>query len=233
MAVFHFRQFDVDDEGCGMKICSDSVLLGAWLAPEYSLAKAVADVGAGSGVLALICAQCCPQAQVTALEIDSAAAAAARANFARSPWSGRLALVEGDFAAAGGIYDLIISNPPYFTTGELAPDPTRALARHKGSLGYATLAQWAPRHLGPEGHLGFVSPADDEQAILFDAELAGLRLRRLARIATSPRKAPTRLLWDFALKSGPEKHSCLSIRDGDGRISAEYRALVEPFYTKI
>ena len=71
MGVFHFKQFDVDDSGCGMKICSDSVLLGAWFLPEYSSAASVLDIGAGSGLLALMAAQVCTGAHVTGIEIDA------------------------------------------------------------------------------------------------------------------------------------------------------------------
>ena len=54
MGVFHFKRFDIDDHGCGMKICSDSVLLAAWFLPPYRDARSVADVGAGSGILAML-----------------------------------------------------------------------------------------------------------------------------------------------------------------------------------
>ena len=80
MGVFHFKQFDIDDSGCGMKICSDSVLLGAWFFPRHKRARRVADVGAGSGLLSLMAAQILPGASIVGLEIDSDAARAARAN---------------------------------------------------------------------------------------------------------------------------------------------------------
>ena len=111
MGVFHFKQFDIDDSGCGMKICSDSVLLGAWFFPRHKRARRVADVGAGSGLLSLMAAQILPGASIVGLEIDSDAARAARANFSASPWAERLAIVEGNFAdySAAEPFDLIIS----------------------------------------------------------------------------------------------------------------------------
>ena len=68
--MFRFKQFHVDDSGCGMKICSDSVLLGAWFLPSHSHAASVLDIGAGSGLLSLMAAQVCPEASVTGIEID-------------------------------------------------------------------------------------------------------------------------------------------------------------------
>ncbi|MDE6196646.1 MAG: methyltransferase [Muribaculaceae bacterium] len=235
MSVFRFRQFDVDDSGCGMKICSDSVLLAAWFLPPYSRAHSLVDAGAGSGVLSLLGAQTCPEAPVYALELDSPAAEACRRNFASSSWGMRMHTVEGDFAdfSPPSPVDIIISNPPYFTTGELSADTARAAARHQAGLSYASLLSKAALWLTPDGRLGMVSPAQFENDIIFSAEMSGLKLRRLLRVRTSPRKPVTRLLWDFSPCDGPTDISELSMRDSDGSLSGAYIQLVEPYYLKI
>ena len=97
MGVFHFKHFDIDDHGCGMKICSDSVLLAAWFLPPYRDALTVADIGTGSGVLALLAADIMPKAKIIAIEKDTAAAEAASRNFTASPWADRLTTVNADF----------------------------------------------------------------------------------------------------------------------------------------
>ena len=259
MGVFKFKQFELSDGGCGMKIGSDSVLLGAWFLPRYATARTVADIGAGSGLLALMAAQCCPQARVTAVELDSLAAEACRANALASPWADRIDTVCTDFAIwkprmeaqpeEEAVFDIIISNPPYFTTGEQASDAARAAARHQNGLTYGAIL--ATRHLVPGGHTGLVAPADMEQDIIFDATIAGMRLCRLCRVQTSPRKTPTRILLDFmrpatetsaseaaALKNRPDpplapEVQTLSMRQADGSYSDEYRALTNPFYIKL
>ena len=235
MARFEFRQFAIDDNGCGMKICSDSVLLGAWFAASYPEASSAADIGAGSGVLALMVAQLCPHVTITALELDEGAARAASMNFAASPFADRLRLQQGNFAdyVPASPFDLIISNPPYFTTGEQAADKARAAARHQAGLSYASLMNTCSRWLASDGHIGLVSPAEFENDIIFEAELAGLKLRRLLRVRTSPRKQPTRLLWDFSPTDGPLLEACLDMRGRDGLPTAEYTRIVDSFYTKI
>ncbi len=235
MTRFDFKQFSVDDSGCGMKICSDSVLLGAWFFEPYASARSVADIGAGSGVLALIAAQCCPQAAVTAIEIDAGAAEASRLNFEASPWTARLTLVEGDFSlwTPSSPLDLIISNPPYFTNGAIAADAARAAARHQQGLSYASLLRKGAQCLVTDGHLGLVSPAEFEQEIIFEAEMASLKLRRLLRVQTSPRKPVTRLLFDFGKADGTASVETLALREPDGSISASYRSLVDSFYIKL
>ena len=70
-----------------MKVGTDGVLLGAWCPVE---GFRILDVGTGSGLIALMLAQRCPQAQIDAIDIDPDAVAQAQENFARSPWSSRL-----------------------------------------------------------------------------------------------------------------------------------------------
>ncbi len=92
--AFSFKAFHIEDYGCGMPVSTDGVLLGAW-APLTG-AKRVLDIGAGSGLLSLMAAQR-SEAEILAVELDSSAAHASRANFKASPWASRLALYQAQF----------------------------------------------------------------------------------------------------------------------------------------
>lgn len=218
-----------------MKLCSDSVLLAAWFLPPYSDALTVADIGAGSGVLSLLAAEIMPHADITAIEIDYKASLAAGANFDASPWAERLSVINKDFndfiVDDTRRFDIVISNPPYFATGERSADQSRAAARHQSTLSYSNIL--SGNILKPGGHLGLVSPADSEQEIIYQAELNRLKIRRLCRVRTSRAKAPIRLLWDISPSDGPISDNTLSMRDADGCYSEEYRSLVEPYYMKL
>lgn len=234
MGVFRFKNFDVDDSGCGMKICSDSVLLAAWFLPAHRTARTVADIGAGSGVLSLLAADILPDARITAVEIDAAAATAAGANFAASPWGDRLRLEHcdfADFAAVPRTFDVVISNPPYFVEGLRSADAARAAARHQQGLSYSSILK-TPM-LAPDGHLGLVAPAELEADIIFAAEMAGIKVRRLCRIHTSHSRPATRILLDIARTDGPLEARELFVRDAAGSYTREYRDLVEPYYLYI
>lgn len=235
MAVFHFKQFDVDDSACGMKVCSDSVLLGAWFLPDVVTARSVVDAGSGSGLLSLMAAQICPQAMITSIEIDSAAAAATLQNAQNSAWAKRIEVVCGDFLQSALLspIDAIICNPPYFTNGEQSSDAARAVARHQASLTYSSLCMRSADLLTSTGCLGLVSPPEFEQEIIYTATMAGLSLQKLCRVRTSLRRESRRLLWNFSKKEGKNQISELVIRDTNGVPTPEYVALVEPFYTKI
>ncbi len=235
MAEFRFKQFSIDDRGCGMKICSDSVLLGAWFLPAVAGAGRIADAGTGSGVLSLMAAQCCPQAHVFAVELDKQAITAAISNFKASPWSERITAVSGDFTTASLPTDLdaIISNPPYFACGALSPDDARAAARHQASLSFGSLIARSVNLLAADGHLGLISPAESENEIIFASELAGLKINRLCRVASSPRRPVRRLLWDISRDNSTYSENRLDLREADGTLSVEYRRIVDPFYIKI
>jgi release factor glutamine methyltransferase len=102
----------------------------------------VADLGTGSGAIALAISQEVPRARVHAVEADPLARQWAERNIARCAASaphtaGRVTLHSGDFAAAlgelDGTADLVISNPPYIPVGSWVPtevgeyDPATAL----------------------------------------------------------------------------------------------------------
>lgn len=239
MGVFRFKRFDVDDGGCGMKICSDSVLLAAWFLPPLATARTVLDIGAGSGVLSLLAADMLPHARITGVEIDPAAAQTAIHNFSVSPWADRLELVNCSFEQYIPAVkpDAIISNPPYFSNGALAAEAARAGARHQCGLDYRSLIDYAVARLAPGGALGFVSPCDgsprQESDITAHAEMAGLKVRRLCRVATAPGKRPSRLLWHLEAGESPCRVSLLEMRRADGTYSDPYRQLVEPYYMKL
>lgn len=84
---------------------------------------AAADVGTGSGVLAVTLAKRSPQLHVTAIDVIAAALAVARRNAARHKVEERIEFFESDLFAAvppTRQFELIVSNPPYVKTAELA-----------------------------------------------------------------------------------------------------------------
>jgi release factor glutamine methyltransferase len=123
------------------------------------------DFGTGSGCLAIALACKCPTAEVYAVDISSEALALARENAARHGVAERIRFLHGDgFAAApaGARFDLIISNPPYIPTAEIASlepevrdyDPRGALDGGADGLDYGRrLAAEGARFLKPHGRV--------------------------------------------------------------------------------
>lgn len=88
-----------------------------------------------------------------------------------------------------------------------------------------------------EAHLALCRPAtaarSQESDITAHAEMAGLKVRRLCRVATAPGKRPSRLLWHLEAGESPCRVSLLEMRRADGTYSDPYRQLVEPYYMKL
>ena len=82
----------------------------------------IADVGTGSGILAVCAAKFLPEARVTAIDVSRAALDVARTNAERHGVSDRIEFLEGDLLApvASREFDFIVSNPPYVSAAEFA-----------------------------------------------------------------------------------------------------------------
>ena len=85
---FHFKQFTVFHDKCGMKVGTDGVLLGAWAdvsSIQNTTPKAkFLDVGTGCGLIALMLAQR-SKSYIKGIDIESDAVNQARENFENSP----------------------------------------------------------------------------------------------------------------------------------------------------
>jgi release factor glutamine methyltransferase len=158
-------------------------------------APVVADLGTGSGAIALAIAQEVPRAQVHAVEADPLARQWAERNVARCEQAaphtaGRVILHDGDFAAAlpglGGAVDLVISNPPYIPVGAWVPpevgeyDPATALWGGADGLDAVRAVERTARRLLRGGGLVAVEHGAQQGPAVYwvFAEESGWRLTR-------------------------------------------------------
>ena len=159
---FRFKQFTVRHDRCAMKVGTDGCLLGAWA--DVSGARRIADVGTGSGLVALMLAQRNTDARIDALDIDRDACLQAAENVSASPFAARIRVLRTDFrtyaATAPPAYDRIVSNPPYLTAPdmqnleeEVKYDPKTALYGGTDGLDiYRSLASEGGAYLKVGGH---------------------------------------------------------------------------------
>lgn len=233
-SVFRFKQFDLKHGGSGMKLTTDSLLLGAWTEP-YADVHTVIDAGSGCGVLALMCAQKFPEADIIGIDNSPDAYAESLENFSASPWSDRLHAVLADInleiSETNYSADLIICNPPYFTETLRSPDSSRAKARHAGALSAESIIKIAGRILTPNGTLAIVIPYSHIQRLVLPASIAGLHIYREAHIVARQNSKPSLALLQYS-KNTPSVNPSLStieIYDIQGHYSSTYRQLTIPF----
>ncbi len=84
-------------------------------------ARRIADIATGSGAVALALARELPDARVVATDLSADALAVARANVTRHGLDARVELLQGDLCAPlQDLFDLIVSNPPYIPSADIA-----------------------------------------------------------------------------------------------------------------
>lgn len=229
---FRFKHFTVRHDRCAMKVGTDGVLLGAWA--DVARAGTILDIGAGSGLVALICAQR-SNAAITAVEIDESAARQAAENAEASPWNDRIRVIHSslaEFAASSAQrFDAIVSNPPYFENSYKAKGDRRNLARHADTLPLDELVRYASSLLSDEGSFSCVLPAQEETAFKERARRAGLFLKRKTLVLPREEAEPKRVLFEFSKRQCSAAISTLAIlKKGSNEATEEYRDLTKDFY---
>lgn len=229
-APFRFKQFQVEQDNVPFKLGTDGCLLGAWTTISTS-AQSVLDIGTGCGVIALQIAQRAPQAQITAIDIDSVAAQVAGRNFQHSPWAARMRAMHvslQDFPDSK--FDLIVSNPPYFSDSLVCPSERRGTARHTLQLSFRDLMRGVERLLSCDGVFSVVLPTDAVRDLL---SCTILRPVRRCDVVTKPGVEPKRTLLELSWKHVPVSLQTLLIEsEVHGDYTQEYRTLLRDFYLK-
>lgn len=225
---FRFKQFSVTHTRSAFKVGTDSILLGSWIEGAYT---SVLDIGAGCGLLALMCAQKFGEAQVTGIEIDQAACEEASENFRNSPWSDRLQAIHGDVRdLKKPRFDLIISNPPYFASGVKPPDSRRTMARHEEDLSFAELIGCAEILSHERTQLAMILPAQRFEELIALARESGWELQAGLAILPKPNHRCERVAVKLAKGAIAAQGENLCITDFSGEYTPEFKALTREFY---
>lgn len=232
--MFRFKQFAVDHDRSSMKVGTDAVLLGAWC--DVGGAHRVLDVGTGCGVIALMVAQRTPgSCRIHAIDIDQASVSEARGNFERSPWAARLTAQSIDlncYSGEGELFDLMVTNPPFYVEDVLPPNAVRSAARHTHSLSFDQLMQAAWRLLTAEGTIALITPVEARDAVTQAATFAGLHLSRLTTVHSTHAGPAKRLLWQWSKQPCLTQRETLTIHRPDGQFTEHYCTLCRDFYLK-
>ena len=230
---FRFKQFFIEDSKCAMKVGTDGVLLGAWC-PISELR--ILDVGTGSGLIARMLMQRCPEAEVEGIDIDAAAVEQARENgvnaYCSSLQEWQIGKCENEKI---NYYSLIVSNPPYFQNSLKNPDKGREMARHTDTLPFEELIKHSARLLREGGRLALILPADAETEIRQLAAAEDLFLTHVTRVYSKESKPARRVLLCFAkLKIEDFRleiaEDTLVLEDEKGGRSLPYQELCREFY---
>lgn len=235
-SIFRFKQFEVNQDGCAMKVGTDGVLLGAWADVEN--ANNILDIGTGTGVIAIMLAQRKLEALVDAVEIDATACKTAQKNMENSPFADRLNSFEEaiqDFTkTTRKEYDLIVCNPPFFTGGTLSSLTSRNEVRHTIKLPNGDLLSCVRRLLKKEGKFCVVLPFIEGLRFKELASTYNFYCTKMTQVKSKKEKPVERLLLQFEKNSKPEATDQLIIQfEKRNDFTPEYIDLTREFYLKM
>jgi tRNA1Val (adenine37-N6)-methyltransferase len=233
---FEFKQFTINQERCAHKVGTDGVLLGAWADLNFSVPKEYyrgLDVGAGTGLIALMLAQRRTNLLMDAVEIDEKACYQCIENKRNSPFGDRIfpkLFAFQDFKP-DTLYDLIVSNPPYFTNSMKSPDYQRNEARHNDGLSIKTLIEKSLQMLCDDGRIALILPVENAKELDLQISIHNLHILRRTDVITVEGQAPKRFMIELAhYKVNNPQFNTLTLETGAHKRTAEYKELAKDFY---
>ena len=233
---FIFKEFEVNQDQCAMKIGTDAVLLGAWTNLDEN-PFSILDIGSGTGILALMLAQRSQADLIDAIEIDDQAYEQCVSNFENSPWSDRLfcyhASLEEFVDEIEDKYDLIISNPPFYSEDFKTGSSQRDLARFTDALPFDHLLDSVSRLLSEDGTFTVVIPFKEENQFKLLASEVNLFANRILHIKGSPSSEIKRSLIEFSFRESETEIDELIIETARHQYTQDYINLTKDFYLKM
>ena len=228
--IFKFKQFEVDQTNCAMKINTDGVLLGAMA--QHENPKRVLDIGTGTGVLALMMTQRFPEANVEAVEIDEQASATAGRNFRNSVFSSRLSVhhtaIE-QFSSAEK-FDLIITNPPFFVNDLKNTEEKKGIARHASEQFFANLLLKVDAVLAETGNFWFILPVKQAEALIENAKQFEIYASKIIHLHSDISKPAFRYIVNLNRSKADVSIEHFYIYESEKTYTPEYKLLLKDFF---
>ncbi|WP_106790682.1 tRNA1(Val) (adenine(37)-N6)-methyltransferase [Aquimarina sp. Aq78] len=233
---FIFKDFTIHQDRCAMKVGTDGVLLGAWV-PISNAITSILDIGAGTGVIALMTAQRSQAEVIDAIEIDADAYEQAVENFEASSWGDRLFCYHASFqefvAEIDDQYDLIISNPPFYAEDYKTSDTKRDMARFEDALPFEHLLVGGSRLLSDKGRFAMIIPYKEESRIIDIAAQVALFPQKITRVKGTPASEIKRSLLLFGRDQMDFEVDELIIETQRHQYTDAYIKLTKAFYLKM
>ena len=232
--LFKFKQFDVDQNHCAMKVNTDGVLLAALA--QADAPKQILDIGTGTGVIALMLAQRYLEAEINGVEIDKLAATTAAVNFQASPFANRLKSFPLDIAHYFMVFpekkfDLIVSNPPYFFDDLKSFDKNKELARHTDAYFYKNLCFSISQFLAKNGHFWVILPQKSMKIVKKEAKVQNLHCQKIIYIKSFEQAEAHREIACFGFEKVVLSEENVVIYAAEKGYTPEYQLLLKDFLT--
>ena len=230
MSIFKFKQFEVDQAGCAMRINTDGVLLGATV--THPSPATILDIGTGTGVIALMLAQRFPEANIHAVEIDQQAAETAEKNFQFSVFSERLTINHTSIEQYNYSrqFDLIVSNPPFFVNDLKSEELRKGIARHADEDFFSMLIKKSCGLLADEGMIWLILPVKQADEVIGIAAHYNLSLAERIHIHSDQSKPTFRQMICLKKDKAVLKENDFYIYEFLKEHTVTYKELLKDFF---
>jgi tRNA1Val (adenine37-N6)-methyltransferase len=230
---FNFKQFSINQDKSAFKVGTDGVLLGA--CADIEGVGRILDIGSGTGLISMMLAQRC-DAELTAIEPDQDSFIQMYDNFRQCKWHERLKAVHTtlqNFDKEEVKFDLIVTNPPYFTDSLKNPDPRKSAARHSDSLTPDEILRGVLKFMDEEGSFQLILPYVEGNIFIALANKYGLYCNSILKIRPLPSSEIRRMILKFSKIQKKPVESFLTIEHGRRHeFTEEYINLTKEFYLK-
>ena len=223
-----------------MKIGTDGVLLGAWASIDEHT-YSILDIGTGTGVIALMLAQRSRAENIEAIELDDDAFEQCTENFEASDWADRLFCFHAGFDEFVDeytseepdemeLYNLIVSNPPFYTEDVSSGDISRDKARQNNSLPFDELIFGVAKLLAATGTFATIIPYKEENKFINLAKKVHLYPKRITRVRGTENSEIKRSLLEFTFTKSNFLEDELVIEKERNVYTEDYINLTKDFY---
>lgn len=228
--IFYFKQFSVKDDRSTMKVGTDAVILG--IAADVRNAQNILEIGTGCGIIALVLAQR-SGAKIDAIDVDVESITQANENVHASPWKDRINIhlcALQDYKP-GKKYDLIISNPPFFSGTFKSHHSKRNISRHNDMLSFDGLILNSGNLLEDGGSLWVILPVKESLEFIDIAEKQGFFVHYMLKYIPKAGKEPNRVILELKTAEPDEiRLESLTHWESDGSWAEEYKRFTGDFY---
>jgi tRNA1Val (adenine37-N6)-methyltransferase len=231
MSVFKFKEFSIIQEKSAMKVGTDGVLLGSWVACKQ--ANTILDIGCGTGLISLMLAQRNLNSNIIGIEIDAIASQEAKLNVDNSDWQERIRIEHSALQQfkPETQFDLIVSNPPFFD--ENKAQDRRATARHTNFLSFGELIGSAENLLTEKGIFGVITSKYTETEFCEIATTHNLYCNRVCNVKGNESTEVKRVMLEFSFVKAELLTEYLTIETARNKYTNEYVQLCKDFYLKM
>jgi tRNA1Val (adenine37-N6)-methyltransferase len=230
---FSFKQFTIHQDQTSMKVTTDACILGAYT--EVQGAKTILDIGTGTGLLSLMLAQKI-NAKIDAVEIEENAYNQAITNVNRSIFNDQISVFNtsiqlfSESIEQQNLYDLIISNPPFFQNHLKSETESRNNSLHTDTLSFEDLLSTVLRLLSPNGTFALLLPLYESSVFEQLAILQELYIQKKLTIRHRKGSKILRIITTFGRIKKEIINEELIIKNPDESYTTDFQALLKDYY---